>query len=113
MPFAVFAISFKSGLICATTRENGSLGLPGGKVDQGETPEVAVLREAEEEGFILLNPVFFRSAIVDGKEVQWFTCDLVKKLDQYKESYRGITPVFVPVEEVAGSFGNSFLLEMN
>lgn len=111
-PFAVFAISFRDNLLCATTREDGSVGLAGGKVDQGEMPEVAVLREAEEEGFLLSNPIFYRSAMVEGKLVAWYFCDFVAKLDSYKEAYRGIKNVFLPVEEVAKHFGNQFLTEL-
>jgi len=84
--------------------------LVGGKIDQGETPEEALLREAEEEGFILANPVFARSAIVDGKEVAWYFCSFVAKLESYKEQHR-ILNIFASTEEVAKSFGNEFLLD--
>lgn len=116
-PFAVFAVLIKNGMIYATTRPDGKIGLPGGKVDPGETAMDAVLRESQEEGILMVIPDLppVHSDIVDGKLVQWFIAQDGTILDQYKEKYRGITPCIIPVTELvkkSPGFGNDFLLDL-
>lgn len=50
-PFAVVGLLVQDGKVLAVSRKNNhqDLGLPGGKVDPGETAEEAVCREVEEE----------------------------------------------------------------
>jgi hypothetical protein len=113
---AVFAvISPKPGFVWATTRPDGSLGLPGGKVDEGEHPLAAVRREAEEEGLLIraMDQEIFHTATVEGKTVAWvrfFFCS-ARPMAEWKEKHRGIRPIAVPVAKVAAGFGNEFLLE--
>ena len=114
--FAAFAIvRHWDGRIWATTREDGSIGLPGGKLEQGEDIIDAARREAREEGLSIraLEARVVRVAEVDGKPVAWveFVFAEAHRLDDYKEQYRGIRPIIVPVADVAAGFGNEFLLE--
>ena len=65
---AVAALFMQGGRVLSVSRKNDlhDLGLPGGKVDPGETPREALARESfEETGFILEEayPIFER---VDG-----------------------------------------------
>lgn len=50
-PFAVTGFFYQNGLILAVSRKDNpnDFGLPGGKVDPGETPEEALVREIYEE----------------------------------------------------------------
>ena len=50
-PWAVFIVGKVGDKYAATTRDDGRIGLPGGKVDVGESGKVAVMREATEEGW--------------------------------------------------------------
>ena len=118
-PFAVFVIAHfgLSSKLAVTTRDGkdaGRIGLPGGKVDAGETPVQAAIREAAEEGFRVkldadAQPVHM--AMVEGKLVYWYyTPWSVRPLVEYKEKARGIKATYATVEEVANSgFGNEFI----
>lgn len=113
---AVFAVCFfrKTSLICATTRPDGSIGLPGGKVDYLDTDIFAtVIREAREEGWNLTaTREIMHVAIVDGKKIGWIRCTTSQNplVKNHKEKSRGIMPIAVPIEMVANQFGNQFLL---
>ena len=79
----------------ATTRprEPGRYGLPGGKVDAGESLREAVIRESREEGFRLhgLDQKPFYSALVGGNPVHWFRARYACALPEYKERGRVYT----------------------
>ena len=116
-PFAVFAVvSLPGGEIAATTRasdrgEAGRIGLPGGKVDPGETPVEAVLREAAEEGWDIdgVDPTPIHSQLVEGKPVLWFRAHTATLRASYKEQGR-IRPVTAsPAQIAASGFGNDNL----
>lgn len=115
--FAVFAVarmtaSDGSTFLCATTRPDGTIGLPGGKVDPGETAYGAVIREAREEGWEL-NLISFQPihvAEVDGKPVAWFDCKPVCGLEFYQEKDRGIVPIIVAPADLSPGLGNEFLM---
>lgn len=119
-PFASFIVCPCGEKLAATTRavdkgEAGKIGLPGGKIDKGETPLRAAIREAEEEGFAVFGvstkPI--HEAIVEGKLVLWFRASFSYSLSQYKEKGR-ISPITVPKEEIVKSgYGNDFLKNIN
>ena len=110
---ASFVVAFNGDKICATTRaadrgESGKIGLPGGKVDPGESGQEAAKREASEEGwnikYIDINP--FYSQIVEGKLVQWFYGFDASPLDTFKEKGR-ISPILSSINSIKNSgFGN-------
>jgi ADP-ribose pyrophosphatase YjhB (NUDIX family) len=113
-PFAVFAVApLSNGYFAATTRaadrgESGKIGLPGGKVDPGENPVQALIREAREEGWELLevNPTPIHAQDVDGKHVQWFLATSATMLADYKEKGR-ITPIRATKSAIiASGYGN-------
>jgi len=118
-PFAVFVVyQFPDGKIAATTRPsdrksdddgNGKYGLPGGKVDPGEDPMEAAIRESMEEGWIVENLELKHSDIVQGKLVWWYKANYAKPLKEYKEKYRGIIPCKVDMNKLQG-FGNDIAI---
>ena len=119
-PFAVFAVANVSpSFYAATTRaadrgESGKIGLPGGKVDAGETPVEALIRESKEEGFVLIgvspNPI--HSQLVDGKLVQWFRAEKAIVLQDYKEIGRIKNIVATKKEILNSGYGNENLKEL-
>lgn len=99
--FAAFVVHIDSaGCIAATTRPNGGVGLPGGKIEANETAGMAALREAREEGWFVLElqdyPI--HTEFVNGKEVKWFLVKKAVVLPEYKEKGR-IEPIRIPLEE--------------
>jgi ADP-ribose pyrophosphatase YjhB (NUDIX family) len=113
-PFAVFAVALlPCGAVAATSRaadrgEAGKIGLPGGKVDPGESPREALLREASEEGWLLsgVEETPFHVATVEGKTVAWFRAQSAQALVDFKEKGR-IAPLKASREALAASgYGN-------
>lgn len=118
-PFAVFLVGNVKGrkdLFAATTRakdrgESGKIGLPGGKVDIGETPIEAVKREAYEEGWKTTSEIIgpIHKSMVEGKMIWWFKTTDLEKLQSYKEDHR-ILNIERTLEEISKSgYGNEFL----
>lgn len=118
--FASFAVIIKDGMICATTREDGRIGLPGGKCNIGESPLLTCIRESEEEGWgfhsIGENPLLYLIQPVDGKLISWvlFNEDAeVEMIENNKEKHRGIGPILVSFDEIKNSgFGNRLAIEL-
>jgi len=113
--FAVFVVVRVGAGFAATTRTDGRIGLPGGKVDPNELPLEAVKREAYEEGWKLdsIDPEPRHRAYVEGKEVWWYVGNGGTALTEYKEKYRGIKPIVVSLEDlIASGYGNEWLKEL-
>jgi 8-oxo-dGTP pyrophosphatase MutT (NUDIX family) len=114
-PFAVFLVSKIGNQFVGTTRTDGKLGLAGGKVDQGETPQQALIRESNEEGWLLPSDVqltLIHQQEVDGKLCQWFQSDKSPvRLTSYKEMRRGIKPILMNQQQLIDSgMGNDICL---
>jgi predicted NUDIX family NTP pyrophosphohydrolase len=110
--FAAFVVAKANrNEFCATTRDGGKIGLPGGKVEGDELPWVAAQREAKEEGWIVqvLSELPIHQQEVDGKLVQWFAATKIKKLQTFKEKGR-IRPITANIQKVmASGMGNENL----
>ncbi len=122
-PFAVCAVAWVCHgwgrkMIAACSREDGSIGLPGGKVEDGEDPFDAVVREALEEGWVLQvddpkETAVIKKAMVSGKMIWWIKCKLAPDSEQmieWKEKYRGIYPMVIPPDLLCFE-SNKFLSE--
>jgi len=115
LPFAAFAVvRHGKGEIWATTRDGkdaGRVGLPGGKRDLGEHPEVTARRESAEEGLHLHGKGrLVHVALVDGQLVHWYEYMGCTPLRSYKEQARGIRAIIVPLAAISTSgYGNDFL----
>ena len=112
--FAVFLVSKIDDLFVGTTRTDGKLGLAGGKVDQGESPQQALIRESQEEGWLLPDNVqltLVHQQLVDNKLCQWFQSDKSPvALSSYKEQHRGIKPILMTHQQLIDSgMGNDNL----
>lgn len=109
---AFFLARTDAGHYALTTRPEGGKGLPGGKVEPGEDPLAAAVREAREEGWEILpigkNPI--QTKLVKGKLIVWFPGVAVRPLSEYKEEARGIRPTIgTEAEVVATGMGNASL----
>ena len=111
--YASFLIAAHSGGIAATTRaadrgEAGKIGLPGGKVDPGETSAESAAREATEEGWHVssIDPLPCHVATVDGRQVAWHLGRVAGPLSEYAERGRIAPIVCTPAEVVASGYGN-------
>lgn len=115
MIFAAFVLAPVGTGYAATTRaadrgETG-IGLPGGKLDAGEDPLDAVIREAAEEGWAVvgLDPVPIHAQSVQGRPVVWFRATGATALRTYKEQHRISTLVATRDQVLASGYGNKNL----
>jgi ADP-ribose pyrophosphatase YjhB (NUDIX family) len=102
--FAAFAVAIlPNGRIAGTTRPGGGVGLPGGKVEPGENPVQAAVREAAEEGWNVGGFVHaVNDKLVDGKLVMWFSFERAERRAEWKERGR-VEPVELTLDELANS----------
>lgn len=110
--FLLAPVSGYPGYIATVTRWDGTLGLPGGKVELGELPFEAAIRETFEEGWVIpggavLSLICERE--VEGKRIAWYsTNSQVKPAMFWKEQSRGIGPVPAPAESLPSTgLGNN------
>jgi ADP-ribose pyrophosphatase YjhB (NUDIX family) len=116
---ASFSVIIVDNKVCATTRDDGTIGLPGGLMENSETVIETCLRESEEEGWEInlkrnTQIIPFLTDIVDDRLITWvlFNTDAKAKVD-YLEKERGILPILVDIEEIKNSGkGNSFAIEL-
>lgn len=104
--YASFVVMFDEKLkkICCSTRTDGSIGLPGGKLEEGENHIDAALREAAEEGWKIPKDTFPYPFLIrpnkDGKLISWILIVSNKRpkpLKNYKEKSRGINTVYATI----------------
>ena len=104
---ASFAVIFIGDKICATTRTDGTIGLPGGKSEPGETAVETAVRESYEEGWEIKtdNLIPYITQDVSGREVTWVFVQggSVNMLEEWKEKDRGIGPILVSIQEMIDS----------
>ncbi|MDX9971902.1 MAG: NUDIX domain-containing protein [FCB group bacterium] len=109
----IVAPAGRDNLIAATTRaadrnEAGRIGLPGGKVDPGESARDAAIREAAEEGWAVygVEAEPYHVAEVEGRMVAWFLADMAIAREEFPEQGR-IEPIAATWYQVAASgYGN-------
>lgn len=115
-PFAVFILARCArhwGQYAGVRRADGSAGLPGGKVEPGEDPADAAVREAREEGWEILltsrRPIHRQA--VEGREVWWFGGTAMRMVAvRPEDKRRGIYPVQFSPEKIRESrMGNDCL----
>lgn len=115
--FASFVVvKLPDGKIAATTRpyeksKNKKIGLPGGKVEKGETPKQAAYRESKEEGWDVQKiGDIIASKKVNGKVIVYYIGYGAKKLDDYVEKKNDIEALAVSVDEISNTgYGNDFI----
>lgn len=119
-PFAVFVVAPVEGdelRLATVTRDGvdaGRIGLPGGKLDAGESPVAAAIRKAAEEGWDIEihanEPI--HQALVNGEMVWWLAGYNPQPRSSWKEQARGIMPTLASLSEVVASgYGNEFLAD--
>ena len=115
--FAVFVlVNTINDLYAATTRpsdigEEGQIGLPGGKIDEGENILDAAYRECKEEGWEVkeIHPDPINIDYIEGKKIIWLKAKSASKLKTYKEMKR-LKPIEKSLLEISKSgYGNSFV----
>lgn len=98
--FSVVALIYQEGKVLAVSRKDNheDLGLPGGKIDPGETPEEAVRREVlEETGVVLgrIKPIFDHLDRVEKGQARPCRCFLVESWDGVPEAKETAAVVWV------------------
>lgn len=104
--FAVFGYCLQgNGRVASVTRPEGGIGLPGGKLEEGETEIEALRRECEEEGWLIkiednVKPFYVRST--EHGLIGYYKVESVLRLLNYKEKHR-IKNLYCKFWEIAKS----------
>lgn len=104
---AVLIIKNADKILAVSRKGNHTdLGLPGGKIERGETPATAACREAAEEtGKTVCNPRLVHVAKVDGIYVFVFSADLIGQLSDHINAENAKVCWVKPEDICSGTFG--------
>tara|TARA_R110000796_G_scaffold27712_2_gene76192 strand:+ start:2056 stop:2478 length:423 start_codon:yes stop_codon:yes gene_type:complete len=98
----------EDGLICLVSRKDNhkDFGLPGGKLDKGETYEEAAIREVKEEtGLDIKNLTMIFAMHRKGRMGQTFIAEYSGKIDYDKEKEPHVVKWGKMKEAIDGKFG--------
>lgn len=116
---ASFVVILINNMVCATTRLDNTIGLPGGLTEVNETPIQTALREAEEEGWeidLTNDPkiIHLLTDIVNDRVISWILIDSTAEIkEDYLEKSRGIKPILVSIDEIKKSGrGNDLAMDL-
>lgn len=116
---ASFVVILINNMVCATTRLDNTIGLPGGLTEVNETPIQTALREAEEEGWeidLTNDPkiIHLLTDIVNDRVISWILIDSTAEIkEDYLEKSRGIKPILVSIDEIKKSGrGNDLAIDL-
>lgn len=98
----------EAGRVLAVSRKNnhGDLGLPGGKIEPGETPTTAACRESlEETGNIICNAMLAGAATINDIVVFIFRAELIRDVQAHVNEENALVKWATPAEICSGTFG--------
>ena len=86
--------------------------VPGGGMEEGETPEICCIREVEEETGYIVNPLRQFLTLYEYYEEyryisHYFTCEITDTGQMHltdAEKHRGLEPHWLPLEDAVGLF---------
>lgn len=99
----------EEGRILAVSRKDNhsDLGLPGGKIEAGETPVTAACREALEEiGRIVCNPMLAGAATINDVIVFIYRAELIGQIATHVNHENSLVRWASPAEICSGTFGH-------
>lgn len=109
LPLAATILLRKGDLFLAVSRKDNpeAFGLPGGKVDPGETPMQAAIRELKEEtGMDCHNVQFlYEGACPGGTQDYWVTCFTADSSSQICTQEAGVVKWVTKATLLSGPFG--------
>ncbi len=108
-PIAVCALLVKDGQILAVSRRNDhtKFGMPGGKVDPGETPEAALIREVQEETGLTVTSMspIYRAVCMGDRDFDCITYKVTVEGEIVQHPGEGVIRYVDPNVLYTGPFG--------